>query len=292
MAENRQANQEEPKPEAPLQAHDVWREEGEVSTFGTRLEDLVKKPRRHPAIHWAALILSLISLAPLFMWVIWRAEISYNWYWLDIIFSVFFAVEFVTRSGFRWDPSGYMVSHVFDFVAIVPALVLIHYNVPFFHVYVWVILVARVIRALDRILGDGFIRRNALALASGFEEEITDRVMMRILDRVHEDLEQGRYARSIGAVLEGNRQAMLERLHQQHPNSIKSGIAKVFGVEKKLIKAEEDTYKALINVLNSPEVDRILHESIDSTFATLRKGVAEKSWRKKIGFRRSDGDTR
>jgi hypothetical protein len=290
MAEKRQVNPEEPKPEPVRSAHDVWREGGEVSTFGARLEDLVKKPRRNPAIHWAALILSLISLAPLFIWVIWRSEISYNWYWLDIIFSVFFALEFVTRSGFRWNPSGYVASHIFDFVAIVPALLLIHYNVPYFAIGVWVILAARIIRALDRILGDGFIRRNALALASGFEEEITDRVMLRILDRVHEDLEQGRYAKSIGAVLEGNRQAMLERLHQQHPDAIKGGIAKAFGVEKTLIKAEEDTYKALVNVLNSPEVDKILHESIDSTFATLRKGVAEKSWRKKLGFRRSDGE--
>ncbi len=287
MEEDRQENQEEREALRPEKAHDVWRDQGQASTFGKRLEELVTKPRRNPAIHWAAIVLSLISLAPVFIWAIWGSEISYNWYWTDIIFSAFFAVEFVTRSGFRWDPWGYVLTHLFDFVAIVPALVLVHYNVPYFQIGVWIILVARVIRALDRFLGDGFIRRNALALAEGFEEEITDRVMLRILDRVHEDLEHGKYAGAIAGVLESNRQALLERVHQAHPDSVKSGLAKVIGIEKTLIKAEEDSYSALVTVLKSPEVDKILHESIDSTFATMRKGVAEKSWRKRMGFRRS-----
>jgi hypothetical protein len=138
-------------------------------TFGSRLNELTQKPRRHPAIHWAAFVLSLFSLVPLIIWLAKPSEIlSTNWYWLDVGFSLFFALEFVTRSGFRWNPSSYARSRFFDFVAIVPALVLVHFSVPYYSVWVWIILAARVIRALDRVLGDGFITRNVLAIGEGF----------------------------------------------------------------------------------------------------------------------------
>jgi hypothetical protein len=257
-------------------------------TFGARLDELVKKPHRHPAIHWAALVISILSLGPVFIWAIRRSDISYaNWYWADIVFSVFFIFEFVTRSGFRWDPPGYTRTHFFDFIAIVPALVLVQYQVPWFSVWVWIVLVARVVRALDRILGDGFIPRNLLAIAEGFEEEITDRVTLRILDRVQADLDRGHFTTAIGSAIEGNKEAMLEEVHAQHPHILENGLVQTVGITRKVEKAEENVFDSIVKFLKSPELDKTVRDSLNSTFSNLRKSVAEKSWKKNLGFRHS-----
>jgi voltage-gated potassium channel len=261
-------------------------------TFGTRLNELTKKPHRHPAIHWAALIISILSLIPLILWVAKPSQIlsdnlAANWYWLDIIFSVFFAGEFVTRSGFRWNPSRYTRTHFFDFIAIVPALVLVHLNVPYYSVWVWIILIFRIVRALDRILGDGFIPRNALALAEGFEEEISDRVMIRILDRIQADFDRGKFPEAIGKVFESHKEQVLSEIRAQHPRLLESGLAHAVGINKALEKAEEQVYEALVKILKSPEVDKTVRDSVDSTFSTFRKGIAEKSWKKNLGFKQN-----
>jgi hypothetical protein len=259
-------------------------------TFGSSLNELTKKPRRHPAIHWAAFVLSLLSLVPLIIWVakpsqVLSTSLSANWYWLDVGFSLFFVLEFVTRSGFRWDPSGYARSRFFDFIAIVPALVLVHWGVPYFSVWVWIILAARVIRALDRILGDGFITRNVLAIGEGFEESITDAVMLRILDRVQADVDGGKYGEVLGKVLEGNKEQVLLEIREQHPRLLETGLAHVVGINRALERAESQVYDAIVKILKSQQVDKTIRQSIDSTFSTLRKRVAEKSWKKNLGFR-------
>jgi hypothetical protein len=264
---------------------------GERETFANRLNELTRKPRRHPAIHWAALILSFLSLVPLIFWLISSSSsLAQSWYGIDIWFSVFFAFEFVTRSGFRWNPAGYTRSRFFDFIAIVPALVLVHLNVPYETTWVWIILSARIIRAFDRVLGDGFITRNVFAIAEGFEEEITDRVTLRILDRIEEDMNHGSFTKAIGTVFETNKERVLQAIQAQHPHILETKLAQVAGIEKALDRAEGQAYDAVVNILKSPELDKTIRESVESAFSTMRKGIAEKSWKNKIGFRRQTPD--
>jgi hypothetical protein len=266
------------------------RESDQRQTFGSRLTELARKPKRHPAVHWTALVLSVLSIVPLALWLAKPDEImSGSWYTWDIFFSIFFLFEFVTRSGFRWDPSGYTRTHFFDFVAIVPALVLVHYNIWGDTIWFWIIFAARLVRALDRILGDGFIRRNALAVAEGFEEEITDRVMIRILDRVQADLDRGHFGQAVATAIENNKQTMLKEIRTQHPRLLESGLAQAVGITGVLEKAEENIYEAIVKVLKSPELDKTIRQTMDSTFSTMRASVNEKSWKKNLGFRRSSG---
>ena len=170
-----------------------------------------------------------------------------------------------------------------------PGLVLAHFNVPWEAVWIWIILTARIVRALDRILGDGFIPRNVFALAEGFEEEITDRVMLRILDRVKQDIERGKFGVGIGQAIEDNKTAVLKEIRTQHPHILDSDIAHITGITKALEKAEENVYDAIVKILKSPEIDKTIRASVDSTFSTLEKEVAEKSWKKRFGFAKQKG---
>jgi hypothetical protein len=70
-----------------------------------------------------------MSLLLLLTWVLThQGTVPTPWILLDIGLGVVFAVEFFTRSGFRWGRTTYLSTHFFDFVAIVPALALVHHG--------------------------------------------------------------------------------------------------------------------------------------------------------------------
>ena len=90
------------------------------ATIEERLEELESLPHRNPILHWAAFILSLFSLMILATWVFSsRGPVPIGWVLVDIGLGVILAVEFFTRSGFRWDgviiyvPAFSMLSRLF-----------------------------------------------------------------------------------------------------------------------------------------------------------------------------------
>jgi voltage-gated potassium channel len=254
----------------------------------SQLREIITKPYRHPVLHWAAFVLSLIALGPPIMWLVSPAQvISTSWVWFDAGISVFFLLEFFTRSGFRWSPLSYSASRFYDFIAIVPVGVLMYYDIRYAVVWQWIILIARIIRVLDRLLGDGFVKRNVLALTAAFEEEITDRVMVRILDRVHDDLVRGRFAAVVGDALLQNKHSLLNRIKKEHPvRGFGAGLMRVTGLDLALERAEERTYDSIVEILKSPEMEKAIHDSIDSSFSVLRAEVEKKSWRENLGFQK------
>jgi voltage-gated potassium channel len=252
-----------------------------------RLHDLTSLHHRNPIIHWAAFAFALISLIPPLFWVISPTQnLSAYWMWIDVGLGVFFGAEFLTRSGLRWNPASYMGSRFFDFVAVVPALVLVHFQVPHLQVWVWIILVARFGRVIDRVLGDGFWTRNLFALLEGFEEEITDRVMLRIITRVRIDLERGSFAKGLSDSLAHNKENLLKEVRQKHPQEgISGSLAKITGFNNALERAEERAFDAVIEIIKSPEVDRAIREAVDSAFVTVQKEIEVKSWRGRLGIK-------
>jgi hypothetical protein len=259
----------------------------EPSAVKARIEEIDTLPRRNPVLHWFAFILSLVSLIPPIYWLLDRQlALGGGWLWPDTALAVFFAFEFFTRSGFRWNPVGYVVSHFFDFVALVPAIVLVHYAVPFLGVWVWIILIARVARVVNRLLGDGFVARNILALLSGLEEEITDRVLIRIMDRIHDDMDRGKVGHTLSEAIDRNKEPVLRRIQAAHPQSgLGAELARLTGLEAALERAEARTLDAIVDVLASPEIDHAIHEAVDSTFSVMREEIRKKAWRKNFGIK-------
>lgn len=159
-------------------------------------------------------------------------------------------------------------------------------GLPYEGVWVWLVLLARAVRFLDRLLGDGFVQRNALALVDAFEEEITDRVMLRILDRVEAALAAGRFGQAAAEALRRNRGPVLARVRASHPREgLAARVAQVTGVEEALAEAEERAYDAVVEVAGSSEVDRAMRDVVKDSFDNMRAEIRQKEWRKNIGFR-------
>ena len=120
-----------------------------LEPYAAKLEALDSKPRRHPLFHWSAIALSVISLAILIIAMVQfpvpterlQDAIPMPLKLFDIGLGVFFAVEFFTRSGFRWDPVGYARTHFFDFVAMAPAILLFHHGIPTEGLWIWLVLI-------------------------------------------------------------------------------------------------------------------------------------------------------
>lgn len=258
------------------------------STIAARLEELESLPHRNAALHWAAFTLSLVSLILLSAWVFSsQGPVPGVWVLLDIGLAVAFAVEFFTRSGFRWGRAGYLRTRFFDFVAIVPALALVHHGFAIEGVWVWLILVARVVRVVDRFLGDGFVQRNVLALMEGFEEELTDRVLERIITRIQGDMDRVGFSHGVAEAFVRNKVAVLQRVRAATPREgFVPGLAHIVGLDAALERAEERTYDAIVGIINSEEVDRAVRDVVNSSFSRLRTELGEKSWRQHLGLRR------
>jgi hypothetical protein len=258
------------------------------STIATRLEELESLPHRNAALHWAAFVLSLLSLILLATWVFSsRGAVPGGWVWLDIGLGVVFAVEFFTRSGFRWGRLAYLRTRFFDFIAIVPALVLVHHGFVIEGVWVWLILVARAVRVMDRFLGDGFVQRTVLALVGGFEEEITDRVLERIIVRIQADMGRAGFSHGVAEVFVRNKAAVLQRVRAATPREgLVPGLAHIVGLDAALERAEERTYDAIVGIINSEEVDRAVRDVVNSSFSRIRNELGKKSWRQHLGLRR------
>jgi hypothetical protein len=258
------------------------------STIEERLVELEALPHRSAVLHWTAFVLSLMSLILLLTWVLSsRGAVPGAWVLIDIGLGVIFAVEFFTRSGFRWERAKYLRARLFDFVAIVPALLLVNHGFVIEGVWVWLIVAARAARVVDRFLGDGFVSRNILALVEGFEEEITDRVLERLTGRIQADMDRAGFSHGVAEALVRNKTTVLQRVRAATPSQgIVPGLAHIVRLDAALERAEERTYDAVVEILDSEEVDRAVRDVVNASFSRMRTELGERSWRRHLGVRR------
>jgi hypothetical protein len=256
------------------------------SSIAARLELLESLPHRSKALHWSAFAVSLMSLILLTTWVFSsRGPLPSAWIWIDIGLGVAFAIEFFTRSGFRWTRVTYLRTHFFDFVAIIPALALVHHGFALENVWVWIILIARAARVIDRFLGDGFVSRIIWALVEGFEEEITDRVLEKLIARIQADMFRAGFSHGIAATLADNTASVWQRVRAATPHTgLVPNLAHIVKLDAALERAEESTYDAVVGIVNSDEVERAVRDAVNSSFSRMLNEIGKKSWKQHLGL--------
>ncbi|OGO22417.1 MAG: hypothetical protein A2Z28_00840 [Chloroflexi bacterium RBG_16_51_9] len=259
-----------------------------VSPIHARIEELESLPHRNPVLHWVAFILSFVSFILLLSWLIGaRGPVPTTWILFDIGLGVISAIEFFTRSGFRWSGGAYLRTRFFDFVAIIPALALLNRGFVIEDLWIWLVLVARAARAIDRFLGDGFVTRNALALVEGFEEEITDRVLERIIARLQADMDNAAFSHGVAETFVRNKASILQRVRAAHPQEgLVPDLARIVGLDLALERAEERTYDAIVGIIDSEEIDSAVRDAVNSAFSRMRKELGKRSWLEHLGIRR------
>jgi hypothetical protein len=257
------------------------------ASLEVRLEELESRPRRNHLLHWSAFVIALFSAILLAFWVFSsRGTVPTAWVAIDVLIGIISLIEFFTRSGFHWDRGAYLRSHFFDFVAIVPALALVNHGFVIQMVWVWIILVARFIRVIDRLGGDGFVQRNIWGLIEGMEEEITDRVLQRIIIRVQADMDRANFSHGVAEAFRKNKSSVLQRVRAATPHEgVVPSLAHIVGLDAALERAEDRTYDAVVEIVDSEEVDHAVRDVVNSVFSRIHNELGEKSWKRNIGIR-------
>lgn len=238
---------------------------------------------RSRALHWLAWAAALFSVAVLALWkwgptgLVAPAILQ----WADVGLAVFFAWEFFTRTGWRQSRTAYLKWRWFDFVAIVPFTVLGPAAVaPVF----WIVLVCRTIRLADRSLGDGYVQRNTLLLMGAVEEEISDRILEKMLSRWERELQGAHFGTAMGKALERNREAVLKRIYQEQlQEGTFAKVAHVTGLQATIEKEEARLFAALVEMVGSAEVDEALRDVVASSLRRTREQLGKRDWRSRIG---------
>ncbi len=245
-----------------------------VQSAAARLEALSSRPRRPAHLHAGAAAISVISFALLLIWIASnQAHATSIWVTLDTLFCILAALEFMTRSGLRWDRRSYILTHIFDFIALVPAILLVRNDVFSANLWAWLILAARTTRLADRLLGDGFVALSITRVLERFEQAVTDRVLLRLLEGVERGLAGGRLGSTAGAALAANREAILARIRSSRPSMDKVPLGQVLGLEQRVRDVETQTFDAVVEVMSSAEVDRALRDVLTAALTDLRTGL-------------------
>jgi hypothetical protein len=126
-----------------------------------------------------------------------------------------------------------------------------------------------------------------LAIVEGFEEEITDRVLDRIIARIQADMGRAGFSHGVAEAFVRNKDAVLQRVRAATPHEgLVPGLAHIVGLDAALERAEGRTYDAIVEIINSEEVDIAVRDVVNSSFSRMRNELGKKSWRQHLGIRR------
>jgi len=121
----------------------------------------------------------------------------------------------------------------------------------------------------------------------GFEEEITDRVLKRIIARVQGDMDRAGFSHGVAEAFIRNKDAVLQRVRSITPRQgLLPELAHIVGLDTALERGEERAYDAIVEVVNSEEVDKAVRDVVNSSFSNMLNEMGKKSWRQHLGIRR------
>ena len=100
-------------------------------------------------------------------------------------------------------------------------------------------------------------------------------------------MESASFSRGVAETLVNNKALILQRVHAATPHEgIMPVLAHITGLDAVLERTEEQTYDAIVGIIESDEVDRAVREVINSTFVRMRHEIGKQNWRQHLGIKR------
>ena len=239
--------------------------------------------RRAAWLHWTALAAAMLSILVAVVWK-WGepgSGFAVVLQSIDVGLAVFFSLELFTRSGFRKNGLSYLDWRWFDYIAILPIFALGSLAVS---IAFWPVLICRAVRLADRTFGDSFVQRNALLVVSIIEQEISDRILDKIVTGWDEELKRANFGTAMSIALARNKEGVLQRVYaEQLQDGTVAKIAHYTGLQATLEKEERRLLGAVIDMVGSPEVDKAIRDVIGASLGRARAHLDGRDWRRRIG---------
>jgi len=99
-------------------------------------------------------------------------------------------------------------------------------------------------------------------------------------------MDRASFSHGVAEAFARNKAAVLQRVRAATPHEgLVPGLAHIVGLNAALERAEERTYDAIVEIMNSEEVDRAVRDVVNSSFSRMRNELGKKSWRQYLGIR-------
>jgi len=103
---------------------------------------------------------------------------------------------------------------------------------------------------------------------------------------IQADLDRAEFSHNIAEAIKRNKSAVLKRIYSATPQEgLLPGALHLVGLDNALERAGEKAYDAVVEIIDSREVDASVRDVISSSFTRIRTTLKERTWRKHMGIR-------
>ena len=232
---------------------------------------------------WVFLTLAIASAALLGVMVLDppAREIGLWIFWADVALGAVFALEFLWRWRKRAWAGSYLGRNVYEILAVAPVA---HPDLQTWRFVTAVVLLARLARVADRILGEQFFLRMVDRLADPIVAAIKKPVTVAVLDEVVKVLETGNYPENLAKSLTENQVELQTIITEKIRENRRLGGLRHVPFATEIVEAAVDTsFEVVLEVLQDPRVDAFFAAVVRDNREQIRAAVV-------LGL--ADGDDR
>jgi voltage-gated potassium channel len=229
-----------------------------------------------PLLDWVMLVLALLSIG-LLGWDMFGAPDARtrDWIrWTDYTLCAVFALEF----AWRWRSEGWSARYLrhnwYEVLGMIPVQHPLLRAFRLFRIVRIVVVLARVGRAADRALGDGYTYRLVNRLRNAIVESISGAVTVAVLDEVQAVMSRGHYAQNIARAMQENQQELRAMIAQKLAEDRQAGRLARLPFARELTESVIDTALRVVEeVLKDPRTDELISDMLRENLLQIRASV-------------------
>jgi voltage-gated potassium channel len=192
-------------------------------------------------------------------------------FWADTAICAIFLVEFLVRwHRQRWRRK-FVARNWYEAFAMLPATHPVLYHL---HFVLVVLLLVRIGRALDRLIGEQFTYRLVDKLSVPIVHAIKKPITIAVLDQVVQVLETGNYPENLARALTDNRAELRNIISEKLAEDPQLGRLRIVPFHDEIVRSVVDTsFRVVLEVLKDPRIDDFFAAVVRDNREQIRKAV-------------------
>jgi len=230
---------------------------------------------------WILFALAMLSLLLLAWQNFFHVSKEALWWIRTVDYTVcsIFAFEFF----YHWRQDGwtrhYLARNWYAFLGMIPVSHGMFHDWPILR---FILTMARLARAIDRVLGHGFTLRLLNRVKDTVVNAVSGVITVAVLDEVADVLVKGTYTRNIANALEENQNELRDMVREKLRNDPQAGRFKRMPFYNEIIESVTDTVlRVTEQVLLDPRTDELVADMLRENIAQIRSAVAEQTRNKR-----------
>jgi hypothetical protein len=204
--------------------------------------------------------------------------------WIDLIICEIFFIEFFTRTVGSKEPKKYARRHWFDILGMIPVSHPALRAFRLLRILRLFIVFTRLKVSIDKAYGEGVTRRFIRRYKELLADEVTNRVMIKMIELVEAELAKTKYQRMLTGVTSAieSRRAEIKRLAVDAVDKTldKQPLTRLIKLipfaSSQIKRSVDDSVDAVMDMLRSEEINKMILEVLKSVLTEMKKSITTK----------------